>query len=149
MTKADALDATDRRVLALLVEDARRTYADIGSVVGLSAPAVKRRVDRLQSAGVIRGYTTVVDHALLGETLEAFCELRYVGSAPVDAIEGLIDELPEVRAVFTIAGDPDALAWLRVRDVDHLKTTIDQIRRTGLVRGTKTLIVLGSAHARD
>ena len=52
--------------------------------------------------------------------------------------------MPEVVAVFTVAGDPDALAWIRVRDVDHLKAVVDQLRRSGKVTGTKTMMVLGT-----
>jgi DNA-binding Lrp family transcriptional regulator len=141
---AASLDDTDRRILSLLSSNARRTFGDIGSQVGLSAPAVKRRVDRLEGDGVIAGYTTVVDHARLGRPLEAFAELRFAGDTPVDAIEGIVAEIPEIEACFTVAGDPDALAWIRVEDVQHLKRVIDRIRHTGCVTGTKTLMVLGS-----
>lgn len=139
---APVIDATDRRIIELLRENARRSFGDIAQRVGLSPSAVKRRVDRLEEAGVVTGYTVVVDHAALGAPLQAFAELRFVGSAPVNAIEGLADSIPEIQALFTLAGDPDALAWLRVRDVQDLKRVIDQIRRTGLVTGTKTLMVL-------
>ena len=50
--------------------------------------------------------------------------------------------MPEVVAVFTTAGDPDALVWLRVSDMDQLGHAIDRLRRSGRVTGTKTLIVL-------
>ena len=66
------LDQIDQQIIALLQEDARSSYADIGSQVALSAPAVKRRVDRLRSNGVIRGYTALVDPDALGWTTEAF-----------------------------------------------------------------------------
>lgn len=138
------LDDTDRRILDLLRQNARRTFGDIGGRVGLSAPAVKRRVDRLEATGVITSYTAVVDHAKLGHGLEAFAELRFSGTAPVNAIEGIVEEIPEIQALFTVAGDPDALAWIRVSDVQHLKQVIDRLRRTGRVTGTKTLMVLGS-----
>ena len=142
--RPDQLDATDRQILDLLQRDARRTFGDIGARVGLSAPAVKRRVDRLENDGIITGYTTVLDHAKLGRPLEAFAELRFSGRTRVDDIEGIADHVPEIQAVFTVAGDPDALAWIRVRDVDDLKRVIDRIRATGKVTGTKTLMVLGS-----
>ena len=142
--RPDQLDATDRQILDLLQRDARRTFGDIGARVGLSAPAVKRRVDRLENDGIITGYTTVLDHARLGRPLEAFAELRFSGRTRVDDIEGIADHVPEIQAVFTVAGDPDALAWIRVRDVDDLKRVIDRIRATGKVTGTKTLMVLGS-----
>ena len=142
-----ALDGTDRTILDLLAENARRTLGDIGGRVGLSAPAVKRRIDRLEAAGVILGYTTRVDHAKLGRPLEAFTELRFSGDARVDAIAAIADEIAEVQAVFTIAGDPDALAWIRVSDVHELKRVIDRLRNSGDVIGTKTLIVLGTSSA--
>jgi len=139
------LDTTDRTILDLLAENARRTLGDIGQRVGLSAPAVKRRIDRLEASGVIIGYTTRVDHAKLGRPLEAFTELRFSGDARVDAIAGIAAEIAEVQAVFTIAGDPDALAWIRVSDVHELKRVIDRLRGSGDVIGTKTLIVLGTS----
>lgn len=139
------LDPTDRTILDLLAENARRTLGDIGERVGLSAPAVKRRIDRLEAAGVILGYTTRVDHAKLGRPLEAFTELRFSGDARVDSIAGIADNIAEVQAVFTIAGDPDALAWIRVSDVHELKRVIDRLRGSGDVIGTKTLIVLGTS----
>jgi DNA-binding Lrp family transcriptional regulator len=91
---------------------------------------------------VITGYTTLIDHAQLGRSLEAFTELRFAGDTRVADIAGVAQGLPEVQAVFTIAGDPDALVWLRVRDVGHLTHVIDQLRRSGRVTGTKTLMVL-------
>lgn len=142
---SDPIDATDRSILGLLRENARRTFGEIGQRVGLSAPAVKRRVDRLEERGVIRGYTIQVDHAKLGRPLEAFTELRFAGSARVDAIAAIGDGIPEVEAVFTVAGDPDALAWIRVRDVDELKRVIDRLRSSGTVVGTKTHMVLGTS----
>lgn len=138
-------DATDHLILDMLQADARRTLGSIGRAVGLSAPAVKRRMDRLEAEGVIVGYTTVIDHAKLGRPLQAFAELRFVGSARVDSIAAIADAIPEVETIFTIAGDPDALAWIRVRDVEDLKRVIDLLRRSGQVTGTKTLMVLGSS----
>ena len=49
-----------------------------------------------------------------------------------------------MQAVFTTAGDPDALVWIRVPDVKRLGQVIEQLRRSGRVTGTKTLIVLGT-----
>ena len=69
------MDAVDQRIIALLVADARSSYAEIGAKVSLSAPAVKRRVDRLRSSGVIKGFTTVIEPSAVGWTTEAFVEL--------------------------------------------------------------------------
>lgn len=141
------VDAVDQSIIERLVDDARATFGDIGRAVGLSAPAVKRRIDRLEERGVIRGYTVVLDHTKTDRALEAFTELRFSGDARVDEIAAIGDGIPEVQAVFTMAGDPDALVWLRVRDVHDLKRVIDQLRGSGRVAGTKTMMVLGATTA--
>jgi Lrp/AsnC family transcriptional regulator, leucine-responsive regulatory protein len=138
------VDGTDLEIIDLLQTDARRSLADIARQVSLSAPAVKRRIDRLEERGVITGYTITVDHTKLGRPLEAFCELRFAGTTKVDEISAIARDIREVRAVFTIAGDPDALVWMRVKDVEDLKRVIDRLRRSGKVVGTKTLMVLGT-----
>lgn len=144
MTSEVELDGTDREIVDLLVVDGRRTLANIGKSVGLSSPAVKRRIDRLEEEGVITGYAARVDHSKLGRTIEAFTELRFAGRTEVADIAGIAAGLPEVEAVHTTAGDPDALVHLRVRDVADLTRVIDLLRRSGKVTGTKTLIVLAS-----
>ncbi len=144
MTVQIELDGTDREIVDLLLIDGRRTLAEIGKTIGLSAPAVKRRLDRLEQDGVITGYTAQVDHTKLGRPIEAFTELRFAGKTKVADIAGVVSGLPEVEAVHTIAGDPDALVHLRVRDVADLTRVIDLLRRSGRVTGTKTLIVLAS-----
>lgn len=145
MGPAPELDEVDLEIVALLRADARRTFADIGGRVGLSAPAVKRRVDRLERDRVITGYTALVDHGRLGQPLQAFTELRFAGNSRVEEIAAIAEGIPEVQTVFTTAGDPDALAWIRVRDVEDLKRVIDLLRRSGRVTGTKTMMVLGTS----
>lgn len=138
------IDGTDLEIIGLLERDGRATLAEIGKAVSLSPPAVKRRLDRLEAEGVITGFTAQVDYAKLGRPIEAFTELRFAGSTKVGEIAGIAAGLPEVDAVHTIAGDPDALVHMRVRDVTDLTRVIDLLRRSGKVTGTKTLMVLGS-----
>ncbi|MEI8240042.1 MAG: Lrp/AsnC family transcriptional regulator [Actinomycetota bacterium] len=139
------IDATDLAIIAVLKHDARATFGEIGRAVGLSAPAAKRRLDRLEQRGVVLGYTVVVDSAQLGRPLEAFTEVRFSGDARVDQIADIANDIPEVEAVFTVAGDPDALVWTRVADVHDLKRVVDKIRSSGHVVGTKTMMVLGTS----
>ncbi len=140
----EALDGTDLEIIDLLSADGRRSLAEIAAQVSLSPPAVKRRLDRLLDLGVIKGFTAVLDHEKLGRQIEAFTELRFAGKTKVADIAGIAREMPEVDAVYTTAGDPDALVHLRARDVEDLTRVIDQLRRSGRVTGTKTLIVLGT-----
>lgn len=144
MTDIATIDQTDREIIALLCEDARRTFADIAERVSISAPAVKRRVDRLERDGFLLGYTAIVDHARLGSPLHAFVELRFDGRAKVDDIASVARGMTEVEALYTTAGDPDAVGLVRARDVDHLKRVIDVLRHSRHITGTKTLMVLGT-----
>ncbi|NUR83447.1 MAG: Lrp/AsnC family transcriptional regulator [Nonomuraea sp.] len=138
------LDDLDHRILSLLRTDGRRTFSEMAGEIGLSVAAVKRRVDRLKEIGVITGFTVEIDYSKLGWGIEAFTELRYAGTTPISEIVRTATDVPEVQAIFTIAGDPDALVRVRVRDLNHLQEVIDHLRRTGNVTGTKTLMVLGS-----
>ena len=141
------IDSCDERILELLVEDGRRSASEIGRLVNLSPAAAKRRIDRLERIGLIRGYTAVIDRTMLRVQLEAFSELRFAPGTQVDEIDAAVADLPELVESFTLAGDPDALVRLRVNDVEHLKRVIDRIRRgergSAKIIGTKTLIVLG------
>ena len=62
------MDDIDARIVACLIKDARASYALVGSEVGLSAPAVKRRVDRLRATGAITGFSARVDPVAMGWT---------------------------------------------------------------------------------
>jgi Lrp/AsnC family leucine-responsive transcriptional regulator len=137
-----ALDSLDHQIVALLVADGRRPLADIGREVGLSTPAVKRRVDRLQREHVVRGYTAIVDQTALGWAIEAIVELRFDGAAPpADAIRSL-QSTPEIVSAFTVAGDFDVIMRVRVRDTAHLQETINRLRRRPEVVSTRTTVVM-------
>src|SRR5258708_35006439 len=138
------LDPIDHPITELLSHTARRTMAAIGEQVSLSASAVTRRIERLERTGVIAGYTVVVDHRKAGRPVEAFREVRLAGPADLQEIKETAMQLSEVQAVFTTAGDPDALVWLQVPDVERLGQVIEQLRRRGRVTRTKTLIVLNT-----
>lgn len=138
------VDAVDRQIIDLLVADGRRTVREIADLVNLSPSPVRRRIERLEKAGVIVGYTAVIDESAIGPTFEAFAELRFAGNTKVAEITASVKDIREVLAIYTVAGDPDALVHFQVDSLQHLHTLIDQIRRDGHVIGTKTLMVLDS-----
>jgi len=124
------------------VADARASYADIGSRVSLSAPAVKRRVDRLRAAGVIRGFTAVVDPAAVGWTTEAFIELFCTGRTTPAQIAVATRRHPEVVAAYTVSGEADALVHLRAADISHLEQALERLRAEPFITSTRSMIVL-------
>ena len=74
------MDELNRRIIEHLLRDGRATYQQIGATVGLSAPAVKRRVDQLVARGEIAGFTALIDPQSLGWDIEAYVEIIYTGN---------------------------------------------------------------------
>jgi DNA-binding Lrp family transcriptional regulator len=138
------LDSVDRRIIALLRENAKRTFADIGADVGLSSTAVKRRVDRLHHDGVIVGYGARIDPLALGEGIEALIEVYCAERvAPADVGRSLTD-LEQVVSAFTVSGEADAVIRARTQSIGDLEKFVEHLRRDPNVVRTKTLIVLST-----
>lgn len=135
------LDEIDRQIVAILRQDGRAPVAQIAAAVRLSPAPVARRIERLRREGVILGFVAVVDDRLSGD-LEAFTEIRLHGGTQTGELAELVKQIPEVQEFFTIAGDPDAMVRIRVRDVDHLQRVVNAMRSTGTITGTKTLIAM-------
>ena len=136
------VDGLDRQILALLVQDGRRTYGDLGRHVALSAPAVKRRVDRLREGGALRGFTAVVDPAALGDTTEALIELFFAPGTQLDGVAETLRRFPEVVEAWSVTGEADAIARVRTRDNGDLERLIIDLQRDGLVQRTRSQVVL-------
>jgi Lrp/AsnC family transcriptional regulator, leucine-responsive regulatory protein len=136
------VDDLDRQLISLLVADGRRTLADMAARVGLSTPAVKRRVDRLERSGTIRGYTALLSSEAMGGALEAITELRFRGDiSPQEALRA-VEDRPEVLSAFTVAGAADVILRLRVRDTQHLQEAINDLRRVPEIVSTRTTVIL-------
>lgn len=138
-----ALDQIDRSLLDALTEDGRASYAALGSRVGLSAPAVKRRVDRLVETGVISGFTVVVDPHHRGWTTEAYVEVHCQGTISPRVLREAFLQVPQVHAAATVSGAADAILHLVAEDVRDLEAALEQIRiGAASVSQTETSIVL-------
>lgn len=146
---AVAIDKIDERIVGALVEDARTTYAVIGARVGLSAPAVKRRVDRLRASGAITGFSASVDPAALGWTTEAYVELFCRGRTSPSDIGAAVGKYPEVTGACTITGEADALLHIRAADVRHFEQVVERIGAEPFVVRTRSVIVLSRLVSRS
>lgn len=136
------MDTIDRRIIALLRESARMPYADIGQQVGLSASAVKRRVDRLTQDGTIRSFTLDVDPAVDGLGVEAYVELHCRGTVAPQELKLILAKVPEVVQAGTVSGDADAIVHLRASDIHALEEALEKVRLAPNVEFTKSSIVL-------
>jgi DNA-binding Lrp family transcriptional regulator len=135
-------DDVDHKILALLTANGRATFAEVGEAVGLSAPAAKRRVDRLVEEGTITGFSALVDPAVVGATMEAFIEIYCRGRTSPDALQSIVEPHPAVTEAYTVTGEADALVHLRCAGVNELESTLELIRADERVVRTSTVIVL-------
>ena len=138
------MDAIDAQIIALMRENSRRSFQDIGKQVALSAPAVKRRVDRLESAGVINGYTAVIDPAAMGWGTHAFVALYCEGRMSAGEVRESVEHHPEVVAAYTVAGEASAILHVRAEDTAHLEAALERIRDADGVVRTQTQVVLST-----
>ncbi len=138
------MDDIDRTIVVLLRENARRSFKDIGQHVHLTAPAVKRRVDRLEADGVLRGYTAIVDPAAFGWHAEAFVDLYCDGRMPGESIRRAVEKEPGVVSAHTVAGEASAMIHVRATDTKDLESALERIRSTEGITRTVTEVVLST-----
>lgn len=143
------LDQVDLAILKLLRQDARRTVTDIATRVNLSLAPVKRRIDRLERIGIIRGYTVVVDRNALQQVVEAFCHLRLAAQGTQEVVDWIRDRVPGAQEIASVTGDDDLMIRLRAEGIDHLQKIIAGLREHHLVTGTRTTVVLDTWHRHD
>lgn len=118
------LDPVDAEMLTALEANARLTISDLARRVGLSAPSVSERVRRLESTGVIRGFTLDIDTAALGYQIRALVRIRPL-PGKLHLVEKLIEEIPQVIECDKITGDDPFLARLVVRSIEELDAVLE------------------------
>ena len=142
------LDEIDRQIVALLRTGARQSFRQVGEAVGLSAPAVKRRVDRLEAAGVVTGYAAVLDPEKFGWPMQAVVFLFCEGTMAADEVRAAVESHPEVVAAYTVAGEASAVLIVRASDTRHLERLLERLRDNRGVLRTQTQIVLSTLFER-
>jgi len=144
MSKNDVLSETDARLLAVLQADGRRSYADLGSDLGMAGPSAHERVKKLEARGVITGYAARVDPRAAGLDVLAF---TWVTQAPGTIATDLTPDfgaLPEIEECHHIAGQADYILKIRARDMDHLGETVRRVQTIRHVFSTETDVVFST-----
>ncbi|CAN5302123.1 Lrp/AsnC family transcriptional regulator [soil metagenome] len=141
---ARSVDNLDFRIIDLLKLNARTGYGDIGQVIGLSASAVKRRIDRLIADGIIRGFTVLLDTSLDGKVTEAYVELFCRGTVAPAELKRILSGVPEVVDAGTVTGSADAIVHMRSRDIPSLELALERVRIAPNVDHTRSAIVLSN-----
>jgi Lrp/AsnC family transcriptional regulator, leucine-responsive regulatory protein len=141
------LDAVDKKIVDLLAKDGRRPHDDIGKAVNLSRPAVHARIKRLQEAGVIRGYSALVDWRALGRGLTTLIWVRTGGVPCLDAANQMLrlsGDVAVIEECHRVAGEWCLVLKVRAASTDRLQVFIDQLREVPGVQATMSTIVLST-----
>ncbi|OUO92230.1 Lrp/AsnC family transcriptional regulator [Cloacibacillus sp. An23] len=139
------LDDTDRRILAILQENARAAFTEIGRAVGLTSPAVKERVVRMEQAGLIKGYRAELDYSMLGRQLRAVVMLKVKNYDRFSEKRGAayIYEIKKIRGVvraWDVTGDVECIAEVAVPSTKELDAALAQFSAIGFA--TTTYLIL-------
>ncbi|MCB1622914.1 MAG: Lrp/AsnC ligand binding domain-containing protein [Thiothrix sp.] len=139
------LDRIDRRILRELQRDGRISYVDLAEKVGLSTSPCLERVKRLERAGLILGYTALLNPGALDADLLVFVEisLHYTSGKVFEEFRDAVRQWPQVLECHLVAGDFDFLLKIRIRNMASYRTLLGDILRTlPGVRDSRTLVAM-------
>ncbi len=135
------MDDTDVKILKTLVSDARLSSRQMSKASGVSIGTVLARVKKMEVAGVIRGYTAVVDHEKLGYQLTALTEIT-VSKGRLLEVENEIARMPNVCGVYDVTGMTDAFILAKFKTREELSAFAKRLLALPFVERTNTHIVL-------
>ena len=123
-------DARDAQLLRLLQADARSSVSALARRMGMSAPAVRERMARLEDAGVIRGYRLDVDAAALGWPIQAYVRIRPM-PGKLSKLAELATAMPQVAECHRITGEDCLILRIYVRSLATLDEVLDRFLAFG------------------
>ncbi|HSG90619.1 MAG TPA: Lrp/AsnC family transcriptional regulator [Pseudomonadales bacterium] len=142
------LDDLDHRLIALLRTNARLPVADLARQLGVARATVQNRMQRLERADVIRGYTVTLVTGDDGVGVRAMMSLAVESRAEQDVIQTLRGRT-EIAAIHHTTGQWDLILELESRNLAEFNTAVGQIRQIEGVRATESNILLDSLHRRS
>jgi Lrp/AsnC family leucine-responsive transcriptional regulator len=131
----NSLDATDWRLLSVLQQNGRASFSELARTVAMSPSAVTERVRRLEEAGVIAGYSAVVDTERVGLPILAFIRLRYPTSN-YKPFHDLIGVTPEIIEAHHVTGEDCFMLKVAARSMRHLESVAGRVAGLGSVTTT-------------
>jgi len=135
------VDETDAKILTALVQDARLSSRQISKKTGFSIGTVLARMKKMEREGLIKGYTTFVDHEKLGYQLTALIEIT-VSKGRLLEIENEIARMPNVCSVYDVTGLTDAFVVAKFKNREALSAFAKHLLSLPYVERTNTHIVL-------
>ncbi|AML52275.1 MULTISPECIES: Lrp/AsnC family transcriptional regulator [Falsihalocynthiibacter] len=151
MTKIE-LDVTDHRILRVLRQEGRISNLDLAQRVGLSPTPCSRRVRRLETSGVITGYSAQINPTAMGHGVTVMVNIRLSRQGPADIEEFLaaVKRMPEVTECLLVTGNLDYILKARARDVEELKDfVLAKLKKIPCVSDTTTMLILETIKQAD
>lgn len=143
MKSLDALDALDRRLVAVLRDDGRAPISRLAKDLQISRGTVQNRLDRLIESGVIRGFAARLRHDIDDGAVRALMMIEMSGKSTAAVIKPLRG-IPEIRAVHTTTGKWGVIAEIRTNTLTELDLVLTAVRMIDGVLNTETSILLTS-----
>lgn len=145
ITRESGLDQLDQKIVSFLTKDARMSWADLASALGISAPAAADRVRRLEQRGVICSYAALVDPARIGVGVTAFVAVQLGRPAVRAAFIKRVRSLDTVMECHHVAGEDDYLLKVRVGSVKELEELVsDRLKSIEGIARTRTAIAMST-----
>ncbi|MCF8884710.1 MAG: Lrp/AsnC family transcriptional regulator [Nitrososphaerota archaeon] len=138
-SKWETLDEVDLKILEILKRDGRKSFVEIGKMLGLSEGAVRRRVKLMQEKGIIRRFTVEI---AMDAVVNAVSFIFFEKSEHSRELLQRIAEIDSVEKVYELTGRIDAIALISARNISELNRCIDEIRRLEGVKATETAVIL-------
>ncbi len=136
-----SIDETDRKILSEYLKDARSSFREVASKIGVAVGTVLSRTRKMEKAGLIKGYSVVLDHEKLGYELTAITEIT-VSKGKLLEMEKEIAKYPNICAVYDVTGLTDAIIIAKFRNREELSKFTKALLGMPFVERTNTHIVL-------
>ncbi|GAB4186450.1 MAG: Lrp/AsnC family transcriptional regulator [Wenzhouxiangellaceae bacterium] len=138
------MDKVDRAILNLLQQDARSSQAEIGRRLGLSTPAIFKRIQRLEQSGIICGFSVRLDAAAIGQPVTALVRVvtrPFVNDEWRQFEQAVIAE-PHIVACYDVDGEDSYCLWIKATSLEHLRDLVASLRSYPAVTRTITTIAM-------
>ena len=146
---SETLDDIDRILMRQLVADGRATLAELAASAGLSVSAVQSRVRRLESRGVVTGYSARINPEAVGKMLSAFVAITPLDPSQPDDAPARLEHIPAIVSCHSVAGEESYILLVRVESARALEDLLQRIRTTANVRTRSTVILQTFYTGRD
>lgn len=136
------MDAIDKKILQILASNAYATRAAIGKAVGLSVPAVNKRIVRLREKGVVRGFTVLTDPVAVGKPIMAYVLLVIQYGTPVEKVLSYVKQDPDVLECHAVTGEYDYIIKICTDSVERFEEKLLYLKKQHGVLKSHTMLCL-------